>query len=82
MLQTQNVKLNSGPLLHKTIKFAPPLANKLNTEYSDLEITIELVENMEEAVPPPPPLTDTGREDTDGDLGLERPVPIAPQLYL
>jgi len=50
MLQTQNVKLNSGPLLHKTIKFAPPLANKLNTEYSDLEITIELVENMEEAV--------------------------------
>ena len=50
MLQAQNVKLNSGPLLHKTIKFAPPLAKKLNTEYSDLEITIELVENMEEAV--------------------------------
>ena len=50
MLQQQNVKLNSGPLLHKTIKFAPPLAKKMNVEYSDLELTIELVNSVDDAI--------------------------------
>ena len=50
MLQTENVKLFSGPLLHKTIKFAPPLATKLNNEYSDLELTVELVSDVNGAI--------------------------------
>jgi delta-1-pyrroline-5-carboxylate synthetase len=49
-LEKNNVKLNSGPTLHKSIKFAPPLAKQLNFEYSDLELTIELVDNVEGAV--------------------------------
>jgi hypothetical protein len=50
MLQQQKVKLNSGPLLHKMIKFAPPLARSLRTEYSDLEVTIEIVDSVQDAV--------------------------------
>ena len=49
-LQAEDVKLNSGPLLHKTIKFAPPLAHKLNHEYSDLELTVELVDDVDTAI--------------------------------
>ena len=50
MLQNNNVKLHSGPELHKAIKFAPPLANSLRNEYSDLELTIELVDDYDHAV--------------------------------
>lgn len=50
MLEKEKVKLHSGPLLHKSIKFSPPLVKEMKHEYSDLELTIELVENMETAV--------------------------------
>ena len=49
-LERENVKLYSGPRLNKTIKFAPPLAKKLNIEYSDLELTIEIVDNVDAAI--------------------------------
>ena len=49
-LEKENVKINSGPLLHKSIKFAPPMAKELNHEYSDLELTIELVDDVNAAV--------------------------------
>ncbi len=50
VLEKNNVKLYSGPVLHKAIKFAPPLAKQMNHEYSDLELTIELVDNVNAAV--------------------------------
>ncbi len=50
MLQVANVVLNSGPMMHKTIKFAPPLAQTLRKEYSDLEITIEIVDSVQDAI--------------------------------
>ncbi len=37
-------------MLHKVVKFAPPLADKMNQEYSDLKLTIELVESVQSAV--------------------------------
>ncbi len=50
MLEKEHVRLYSGPLLSKTIKFAPPLAKRLNYEYSDLELTIELVDDLDGAI--------------------------------
>ena len=50
MLENEGVKLYSGSLLHKSIKFAPPLAKEMKHEYSDLELTIELVEDVQTAV--------------------------------
>jgi delta-1-pyrroline-5-carboxylate synthetase len=50
MLEKENVKLYSGPELHRTIKFAPPLAKDLHHEYSDLELTIEVVDDVDAAV--------------------------------
>ena len=50
VLENEHVKLYSGPRLNKTIKFAPPLVKKLNIEYSDLELTIELVDNVDAAI--------------------------------
>ena len=50
LLKNENVKLNSGPNLHRAIQFAPPLAVKLNHEYSDLELTIELVDDVDAAI--------------------------------
>ncbi len=50
MLQTNNVKLNSGPSLCKAIKFAPPLTQSFRKEYSDLEIAIEVVDNVQAAI--------------------------------
>ena len=50
MLENENVKLRSGPLLYKSIKFAPELAKNLKHEYSDLELTIELVDDVESAI--------------------------------
>lgn len=50
MLEKEKVVLNSGPLFNKLIKFAPPVAKNLKHEYSDLELTIELVENVDAAI--------------------------------
>jgi gamma-glutamyl phosphate reductase len=50
MLERENVILYSGQLLHKSIKFAPPLAKDLRHEYSDLEVTIELVNDVDAAI--------------------------------
>lgn len=50
MLEKEKVTLNSGPLFQKLIKFAPPLAKDLKHEYSDLELTIELVDDAEAAI--------------------------------
>ncbi len=50
MLEKENVALNSGPLFKKLVKFAPPLAKNLKHEYSDLALTIELVEDVDGAI--------------------------------
>ena len=50
MLEREGVKLYSGPMLHKAIKFAPPLAERLNIEYGDLALTIELVDDVNDAI--------------------------------
>lgn len=50
MLEKERVTLNSGPLFQKLIKFAPPLAKNLKHEYSDLELTIELVDDVDHAI--------------------------------
>lgn len=50
MLQKEDVKLNSGPLFLQTIKFAPALADNLHHEYSNLELTIELVDDTSAAI--------------------------------
>lgn len=50
MLEKEQVTINSGPLFQKLIKFAPPLAKSLKHEYSGLELTIELVEDVDSAV--------------------------------
>lgn len=50
MLEKEKVTLNSGPLFQKLIKFAPPLAKNLQHEYSDLELTIELVDDVDAAI--------------------------------
>lgn len=42
MLNKEKVKISSGEQFHRTIKFAPPLAQTLHHDYSDLELTIEL----------------------------------------
>jgi delta-1-pyrroline-5-carboxylate synthetase len=50
MLEKENVRLYSGPALNRTIKFAPPLAKDLHHEYSDLELTIEVVDDVNAAI--------------------------------
>lgn len=50
MLEKENVKLYSGPNMHRLIKFAPPLAKDLHHEYSDLEMTIEVVDDVNSAI--------------------------------
>lgn len=50
MLESENVKIFTGPALHKAIKFAPPQAKSLNHEYCDLAVTIELVDGLDSAV--------------------------------
>ena len=49
-LENEHVKINSGPLLHRSLKFSPPMATELKHEYSDLELTIELVEDVNAAI--------------------------------
>lgn len=50
MLAEEQVKLFSGPRFHRTIKFAPDEAKNLHYEYFDRECTIELVEDINEAI--------------------------------
>lgn len=50
MLENEHVKLNSGPLFQKLVKFAPPPAKDMRTEFSDLELTIELVDDLDAAI--------------------------------
>lgn len=46
----EKVKLHSGPKLYESFKFAPPLAKNLHHEYSDLELTIEIVDDVNQAI--------------------------------
>lgn len=49
-LENEKVKLWSGPELQASLKFAPPLAKKLNHEYSDLELCVEIVDDVDKAI--------------------------------
>ena len=49
-LKDKGVKLFSGPKLHKIPTFDSPLATSLNKEYGSLECTIEIVDNVNEAI--------------------------------
>lgn len=49
LFKSENVKLYAGPNLQKLVTDLPP-AKKLNHEYSDLELTIEVTDNVESAV--------------------------------
>ena len=44
------VTIYSGPRLNDVMKFGPPLAKKMAYEYGDLEMCVEVVKNVEDAV--------------------------------
>ena len=50
MLHRENVKVNLGPVLHSKLKTNLPVTHNFNHEYSELEITIEMVESVDEAI--------------------------------
>ncbi|XP_060594681.1 delta-1-pyrroline-5-carboxylate synthase-like isoform X2 [Ruditapes philippinarum] len=50
VLKSRHVRVYSGPRLHSLLKFSPPLASSLSKEYSDLELTIEVVDDVSEAI--------------------------------
>ena len=50
VLKSRQVCVHSGPRLHSLLKFSPPLATSLSKEYSDLELTVEIVDDVTEAI--------------------------------
>lgn len=44
------MKVYSGPRLSIMIPFPPPLATSLRVEYGDLECTIEVVDDVKDAI--------------------------------
>ncbi|XP_045190974.2 delta-1-pyrroline-5-carboxylate synthase-like isoform X2 [Mercenaria mercenaria] len=49
-LKGRQVRVYSGPRLQSMLKFSPPPAPTLSKEYSDLELTIEVVDDVNEAI--------------------------------
>jgi delta-1-pyrroline-5-carboxylate synthetase len=50
MFKKENVKLYSGPNLNKSAGQGLPVAKELKHEYSDLELTLEIVDNVDAAI--------------------------------
>ncbi|XP_033757344.1 delta-1-pyrroline-5-carboxylate synthase-like isoform X2 [Pecten maximus] len=49
-LKQNSVKIYAGPRLANKMKFGPPLARSMHIEYGDLELTLELVDDVEDAI--------------------------------
>lgn len=53
MLMDKNVKLYSGPLFNKLVRFSPPVkacTSEDNSDSLDQELTVELVQDVNEAI--------------------------------